>query len=82
MSLVHILIVVNYVIAIYALIKITNDDVWGEIINSMLDNKDIVEQQSLIEHSDTLRKTMCALLIIPGVGIVLAIVFVKMFLNF
>jgi hypothetical protein len=75
------LFVINYLVALYMLWCITNDDIWSMIVRDMKFGQDLVEQQKITQSQDLMRKIFCWLLIIPGVGIIMLFIMLKQFFG-
>ena len=78
MILFKLLLIINYIFAAFILMNITNDDIWNKFLTILLEDKELEEQQQLMLHSVMIRRILCWILIIPGIGLILLLILINL----
>lgn len=76
----QILLIINYLAALHILRIITDDATWSALMRDTKLGKDLAEQRKITKNEKPVRRMLCWLLIIPGIGMIMMTI--SLLLNF
>lgn len=81
MTFLYVLLGINYIVAIFLLWQITDNDVWAHMVRDIKSTRDLAEQAKFNNDAPLVRKIFCWALLFPGIGLVFLFMIIKNMSN-